>query len=84
MSLPVLALGLLLLLVALVCNLIVIVHALRSSMAQGFLAIFVPFYVLVYLFTRFEHRSRGLIAAGSLVGGVLGAILVSAALGLGG
>jgi hypothetical protein len=57
------------------CSLFVIVHAFRRSVGTGFMVLFVPFYVVYYSFTQFEHPRKGAILAGFLgclsLGGVL-------------
>lgn len=66
--------GALLCIVGLVCSAFVIVHAFRRSVGTGMMVLFVPFYVLYYAFSQFEHRRKGLLIAGwlgCLVPGVL-------------
>lgn len=60
--------------VTLVCVAFVLVHAFRRSLGTGMMVLLVPFYVLVYAFSQFEHPRKNLILAGffgsSLLAGV--------------
>ncbi len=70
-------LGLLFTLVAVVCFALVLLHAFHRSLGTGIMVLFIPFYVLVYGFTQFEHRLKGLVLAGMMGGGLLGVVFRS-------
>lgn len=50
-------------LVGLVCGIIILIHAFKASVGQGFLCLCLPFYVLYYAFARFQHPKKNLIIA---------------------
>lgn len=66
--------GLLLHLVAAVCFVLVLVHAFTRSLGTGFMVLCLPPYTVVYGFTQFQHRLKGLVLAGWLGGMVLGIV----------
>jgi len=76
MELVFLVVGLLFSLVGLVCHIIILVHAFKSSVGSGFLCLCVPCYILYYMFTEFEHEKKGLIIGGYFAGAIIGNILV--------
>lgn len=84
MEMALLGLGMIFSLVGLVCNIIVLIHAFKESVGQGFLCLCVPCYILYYMFAKFEHDKKGLIIAGSLGGGVIGNVCQAAARSMGG
>lgn len=63
---------------ALVCHIIVLIHAFKKNTTQGLLTLCVPCYSLYYVFTQFEHENKNMIIAfylgGSIMGNVLSAI----------
>ena len=65
-------LGLLFTLVFVVCLALVLLHAFHRSVGTGMMVLFLPPYLVIYGFTQFEHRLKGLILAGYACGGVLG------------
>ena len=67
-------LGQLLVLVAVGCFVLVLVHAFQRSVGTGFMVLCIPVYNIVYGFSQFEHRLKGLILAGWLGGLVLGVL----------
>jgi len=67
--------GNLLQLIAVVCFAFVLVHAFQRSVGTGFMVLCIPVYNIVYGFTQFEHRFKGLLLAGWLGGFVLGVAL---------
>lgn len=71
--------GVLLTLVGLACSTFVVVHAFRRSVGTGMMVLFIPFYVLYYAFSQFEHRRKGLLIAGWLGCLVPGVIFVQTA-----
>ncbi len=75
MSMVLIVLGVLVWLLGAICAIIILVHAFKESIAQGFLTLCVPFYVFYYAFARFKSEKKGLILAGWLGGVILGAIL---------
>jgi hypothetical protein len=52
---------LLVMLASVVASIIVLIHAFNSSVVEGLLFLFVPFYGLYYLFAKFEHPRKILI-----------------------
>ena len=55
-----------------VCGIIILIHAFtKGGLAQGFLSLCVPFYILYYGFAKFEHPKKNLI-----LGVWLGAIVL--------
>ena len=68
-------LGLVLVLVSVTCFVLVLAHAFQRSVGTGFMVLCIPVYNVVYGFSQFEHRFKGLILAGWLGGLVLGALL---------
>ncbi|MFT3840173.1 MAG: hypothetical protein QM723_24505 [Myxococcaceae bacterium] len=55
-----------------VCMAMVLLHAFHRSIGTGLMVLFLPPYLVIYGFTQFEHRLKGLILAGYACGGVLG------------
>ena len=66
-------LGLVCSLASLVCSLIILIDAFKKEVIKGILCLCIPFYVLYYVFTQFEHEKKGLIIGGWLGGGIVGA-----------
>lgn len=67
------ALALVFQLVAFVCAIIVLIHAFKNGGAlQGILCLCVPFYILYYMFAKFEHPKKNLI-----IGGYFGGIIIA-------
>ena len=59
-------------LVSFVCGIIILIHAFtKGGVLQGFLSLCVPFYILYYAFTKFEHPKKNLI-----IGVWLGALVL--------
>lgn len=70
-------LGMVFYLVALVCWVIILIHAFKNGGAlQGILCLCVPFYILYYMFAKFEHEKKNLIIGGYLAGFIIGAVLM--------
>ena len=63
--------------VALVCSIIVLIHAFQNQVWKGVLGLFCGIYLLIYGFTEFESDKKGLILAGILGAGILGSILTN-------
>lgn len=72
-------LGLICSLAAFVCGIIILIHAFQNEVLQGILCLCLPFYVFYYAFAKFEHPKKGLIIAGWLGLGILGAVIQAAA-----
>jgi len=72
-------LGLMFTLVFVVCLALVLLHAFHRSVGTGMMVLFLPPYLVIYGFTQFEHRLKGLILAGYLGGGVLAVVFRSLA-----
>jgi hypothetical protein len=69
------AVGTVLSLVALVCHVIVLIHAFRTSLFWGLACLCIPCFGIYYLLAKFEHPSKGLITLGYLFGGIVGGSL---------
>ncbi|SEM36142.1 hypothetical protein SAMN05444354_115131 [Stigmatella aurantiaca] len=61
---PLLPLAALFALVTLVCAAFLLLHAFRRSVGTGMMVLLIPFYVLFYAFSQFEHPRKSLILAG--------------------
>jgi hypothetical protein len=68
-------LGLVLQLVAVACWVLIFAHAFQRSLGTGVMVMLIPIYNLVYAFTQFEHRRKGLVLAGAIGGFVLAVVL---------
>ena len=75
-------LGLLLVLPAAACGIIILIAAFQEDITQGLLCFCVPFYGLYYGVARFEHEYKTVILAVWLGGGTVGGLLMQ--LGSGG
>ncbi|QSQ20856.1 hypothetical protein JY651_37360 [Pyxidicoccus parkwayensis] len=73
---PLLPLAILFGLVALVCAVILLIHAFRRSVGTGVMVLLIPCYVLFYAFSQFEHPRKGLIVAGFMACTVLAAVFL--------
>jgi hypothetical protein len=62
--------------ITLVCAAFLLVHAFRRSLGTGMMVLLVPFYVLVYAFSQFEHPRKNLILAGFFGCSVLAAVFL--------
>ncbi len=64
-------------LAAFACGILILIHAFKASVGQGFLCLCIPFYVIYYAFARFEHEKKNLIIAvwlgACILAGILGA-----------
>ncbi len=78
MELALAILGLLFVVVGVVCHIIILIHAFKSSVGTGFLCLCVPCYILYYMFNEFEHEKKGLIIAGYFIGAIVGNCLLRA------
>lgn len=68
-------LGLVLQFLAVVCWVFIFAHAFQRSLGTGVMVLLIPIYNVVYAFTQFEHRRKGLILAGAIGGAVLSVVL---------
>ena len=68
-------LGGLLYLVSLVCGIIILIAAFKESVAQGFLSLCIPLYILYFAFAKFEHEKKTIILAAWLGSAVVGGAL---------
>ena len=68
-------LGSLFYLVTFVCSIIILIAAFKESVAQGFLCLCIPIYILYFAFAKFEHEKKKVILAAWIGSGVLGAVL---------
>jgi hypothetical protein len=62
--------------ITVVCAAFMLVHAFRRSLGTGMMVLLVPFYMLVYAFSQFEHPRKNLIIAGFFGGTVLAAVFL--------
>ncbi len=62
--------GLTLQLVSVGCWVLIFAHAFQRSLGTGVMVLLIPIYNVVYAFTQFEHRRKGLVLAGAI--GALG------------
>ena len=67
--------GLVCVLAALVCHIIILIGAFQEDVTQGLLCLCVPFYILYFAFARYENEKKGLIIAIWLGGAIIGNIL---------
>jgi hypothetical protein len=57
------------------CAALIVLHAFRRSVGTGFMVLCIPFYLLYYAFSQFEHTRKSLIIAGLMCGlGLAGAM----------
>jgi benzodiazapine receptor len=63
-------------LISFVCNIIILIHAFKTSVGEGFMCLCIPCYSLYYMFAKFEHEKKGLIIAGALGGGIIGNVMM--------
>jgi hypothetical protein len=61
-------------LVSVVCLVLVLRHAFSRSLGTGVMVLLVPFYVLVYAFTQFEHPRKNVLVSALFASGVLSAV----------
>ena len=73
---PLLPLAALFGLVTLLCAVLLVVHAFRRSVGTGMMVLLIPFYILFYAFSQFEHPRKNLIVAGFFAGSLLSAVLL--------
>ncbi|ADO75650.1 hypothetical protein [Stigmatella aurantiaca] len=73
---PLLPLAALFALVTLVCAVFLLLHAFRRSVGTGMMVLLIPFYVLFYAFSQFEHPRKNLILAGFFGCSVLAAVFL--------
>lgn len=73
---PLLPLAALFGLVTVVCAIFLYLHAFRRSVGTGMMVLLIPFYILVYAFSQFEHPRKNLILAGFFGCSVLAAVFL--------
>jgi benzodiazapine receptor len=71
------ALGLALSAAGFACALLIVLHAFNRSIGTGFMALCIPFYILYYAFSQFEHPRKNLIIAGFMGCLPLGTVLLA-------
>lgn len=68
-------LGLLFSLVSFGASILILIHAFKASVGQGFMCLCIPCYILYYGFTQFQHEKKNLILGAwlgcSIIGGGL-------------
>lgn len=65
-------------LVALVCEIIILIHAFKRSVGTGFMVLCIPCYILYYAFAQFEHPQKNLIVGGLIASLVLSSVFYGA------
>ena len=75
MALVIMGLAAIFSILSLICSIIILIHAFKSSVGEGFMCLCIPCYILYYAFAKFEHEKKGLIIAGRLGSGVINGIL---------
>ncbi|MCY1073656.1 hypothetical protein [Archangium lansingense] len=73
---PLLPLAALFGVITLVCAVFLLIHAFRRSLGTGMMVLLVPFYMLVYAFSQFEHPRKNLILAGFFGSTVLAGVFL--------
>ena len=64
-------------LIGIVCAIMILIHAFKNGgVLQGILCLCVPFYILYYMFAKFEHEKKNMIIAGYFGGFIIGAVLI--------
>lgn len=64
-------------LVGIVCAIIILIHAFKNGGAlQGILCLCVPFYIIYYMFAKFEHEKKNLIIGGYFGGFIIAVVLM--------
>ena len=77
------ALALVFQLVAFACAVIILIHAFKNGGAlQGILCLCVPFYIIYYMFAKFEHEKKNLIIAGYFGGIIIALVIQFAVIGM--
>jgi len=66
------------------CAVLILIHAFRRSPGTGVMVLCIPFYMVFYAFTQFEHRWKGLIVTTWLAALLLSATFSSISAGLSG
>jgi hypothetical protein len=69
-------------LIGVACAFIILKHAFRRSVGTGFMVLCIPFFLVAYAFSHFEHARKGWIVSGFLGGLVLGIVLRSIGSGI--
>jgi benzodiazapine receptor len=75
-TVPILPLAALFGLVTFVCAVILLIHAFRRSVGTGMMVLLIPFYILFYAFSQFEHPRKNLILAGFFGCSLLSAVFL--------
>jgi benzodiazapine receptor len=75
-SVPLLPLAALFGLVTFVCAAFLLIHAFRRSVGTGMMVLLIPFYILFYAFSQFEHPRKNLIVAGFFSCSLLAAVFL--------
>ena len=73
---PLLPLAALFGLIAFVCAVLLLIHAFRRSVGTGMMVLLIPFYILFYAFSQFEHPRKNLILAGFFGCSLLSAVFL--------
>ena len=73
---PLLPLAALFGIITFVCAIFLLIHAFRRSVGTGMMVLLIPFYILFYAFSQFEHPRKNLILAGFFGCSVLAAVFL--------
>ena len=58
------------------CSLLILIHAFKRSVGTGCMVLGIPFYILYYAFSQFDHPRRNWIVAGWLGSVVPGLVIL--------
>jgi benzodiazapine receptor len=73
--------GYLFMLIGFVAYVVVLIHAFKASVGQGFLCLCIMPYAIYYLFAKYQSPKKGLITALFLGGYIIGGILYGVGIG---
>mgnify|MGYP000935036043 CR=1 FL=1 len=68
-------------LMGLIGGIIILIHAFKSSVGQGFLCLCIPFYILYYAFARYESEKKKMVLTiwlGGILLQIIGQVIVVA------
>lgn len=65
---PLAIVSLIVMLIALACAILVLRHAFLRSVGTGVMVLCLPFFIIYYAFSQFEHPRKGLVLAGCFGG----------------
>lgn len=62
-------------LISLICSIFILLHAFRRSTGTGVMVLCIPFFMLYYAFSQFEHRRKDMIVSGWLASLLMAVVL---------